>query len=153
MIPPQANNQPLQFMQRTTGGVPVIPGLGDSKTDSNDSSGADGRPGDKPSDNTKPLWTSDNAPFNFPQPATAAHPTAQGGTSGYANAQANAYAGMTPGAGGQPNAYAGMTPNAGMAGQGYGMPGYPMMPGQMYNPMMQYQYPGRLTLKCETILF
>ncbi|KAI5716232.1 hypothetical protein M8J76_003213 [Diaphorina citri] len=142
MIPPQANNQPLQFMQRTTGGVPVIPGLGDSKTDSNDSSGADGRPGDKPSDNTKPLWTSDNAPFNFPQPATAAHPTAQGGTSGYANAQANAYAGMTPGAGGQPNAYAGMTPNAGMAGQGYGMPGYPMMPGQMYNPMMQYQYPG-----------
>ncbi|XP_026677295.1 YLP motif-containing protein 1-like [Diaphorina citri] len=112
------------------------------KTDSNDSSGADGRPGDKPSDNTKPLWTSDNAPFNFPQPATAAHPTAQGGTSGYANAQANAYAGMTPGAGGQPNAYAGMTPNAGMAGQGYGMPGYPMMPGQMYNPMMQYQYPG-----------
>ncbi|KAL1450763.1 hypothetical protein WDU94_003088 [Cyamophila willieti] len=123
-LPPTANNQPLQFMSRTTGGVPVIPGLGEAagKPGAGGDKSEGGQPGDKPLDNTKPLWSSDNAPFNFPTPANAQQ-VQPGQTATQPPTAANPYGGYGP--------------------AGFGMiPGGPAAPG--FNPMMGYPYSGMM---------
>lgn len=147
IIPTSSANQPLQFLNKNSSGT--IPGLGDNSGKGSEASTKTPVGIGGPADNTKPLWSSDNAPFNFPPPNPNVVASVGGGGIPSSTPGLGTVAGATPGlTPGQINPYAAAGTNpfgVPVPGQHQfslmGLQGMSVLP-PGYNPMIPYQYPG-----------